>query len=114
MVDYHGGFRRPCMLQSCPAPKPGNFHEIDCANNTYACVRTLVHANTTVGDTAVVDSNIYCEFADNENFIEYYELIADPYQLVNARHTASPVVLSTLKQRLQALRLCKGIECRSL
>jgi hypothetical protein len=69
------------------------------------CVRTL-------GGGA---NSLYCEFVDNENFIEYYDHKADPWQLKNlAKTTPAPAVLASLKQRLQALRTCKGKACRPL
>ena len=45
----------------------------DAANNTYFCVRKLNnHENT-----------LYCQFDDEESFVEAYDLSTDPYQLLN-------------------------------
>jgi len=45
----------------------------DSANNTYFCIRKLT-------DT---ENSIRCQFQDNEDFIEVYDLNEDPYQLNN-------------------------------
>ena len=45
----------------------------DAANNTYSCVRSVSDA----------EDSIYCRFSDAEDFIEYYDLRQDPYQLAN-------------------------------
>ena len=45
----------------------------DVANNTYYCIRTI-------DDT---ENSIFCEFDDEEGFIEAYDLSEDPYQLNN-------------------------------
>ena len=45
----------------------------DVANNTYYCIRTI-------DDT---ENSIFCEFDDEEGFIEAYDLSEDPYQLKN-------------------------------
>ena len=96
----------------------------DSKNNTYRCLRTI---NAT-------ENSIYCEFDDPENFVEYYDLNADPYNIVNLAFNASNgavakkrwavateaelVVLGGVKQKLAALakRLkvfmeCKGLDC---
>eukprot|EP00041_Stephanoeca_diplocostata_P013346 m.233803 g.233803 ORF g.233803 m.233803 type:complete len:132 (+) comp19303_c0_seq2:270-665(+) len=74
----------------------------DGKNNSYACVRTL-------GPT---ENWIYCEFTDAENFVEYYNLAADPYNLKNLASTASPDQLKTMSQQLKTLRACSGTNCR--
>lgn len=57
---------------------------------------------------------MYCEFADNENFIEYYNLANDPWELDNVFDTLSPTKKSELAQKLEAYRQCDGATCRSL
>lgn len=105
MVDYHGQGRQPCGLVQCPAPPADDWHLIDGYNNTFTCVRTLGdgHADT-----------MYCEFADDVNFVEFYDHDVDPWQLRNRATTAPSTTLEPLKKRLQALRTCKGKECRPL
>ena len=45
----------------------------DVANNTYYCVRTI----------DATENSIFCQFDDDEGFIEAYDLNEDPYQLNN-------------------------------
>ena len=45
----------------------------DVANNTYLCVRQFTEEVNT----------IVCQFMDNEDFMEAYDLNKDPYQLNN-------------------------------
>jgi hypothetical protein len=61
---------------------------VDSVNNTYACVRTL---------SAPTDT-LFCQFYNAEgwtpetfikdnatlNYVEYYDLVVDPWQLTNA------------------------------
>ncbi len=43
---------------------------------------------------STIDANsMYCEFNDDENFVEYYDLNADPFQLINGAKTASVVAV---------------------
>ena len=46
---------------------------IDGFNNTFKCVRTLTEG----------EDSQYCEFEDNEHFVEYYDHATDPWQLTN-------------------------------
>jgi hypothetical protein len=108
MVDYHGQGREPCGLVQCPAPPADDFHLIDGFNNTYTCVRTL-------SKDGAGPNSLYCEFADDENFVEYYEHASDPWQLKNLAKAAQPLpALKPLAARLAQLRSCKGKECRPL
>lgn len=106
MVDYHGQGRKPCGLQLCPAPPADDFHVIDGFNNTYTCVRTL-HVDGVGADS------LYCEFVDNEHFVEFYDHKADPWQLKNLAQ-GEPPAIKPLAARLEQLRKCKGKECRPL
>ena len=45
----------------------------DVANNTYYCIRKIAES----------ENSIFCQFEDDEGFIEAYDLIEDPYQLNN-------------------------------
>ena len=45
----------------------------DTRNNTFICKRYLDDE----------ESKVLCRFEDEENFVEYYDLIKDPYQLYN-------------------------------
>ncbi|XP_019712006.1 glucosamine (N-acetyl)-6-sulfatase (Sanfilippo disease IIID), b [Hippocampus comes] len=95
---------------SCPKKGPGLaecFPDCVCEdslNNTYACVRTLDGH----------DNMQYCEFADNESFVEVYNLGSDPHQLENIVKKVDPAVLQTMNQRLIKLQSCQGAGCRAL
>uniref|UniRef100_A0A8C1YWN6 N-acetylglucosamine-6-sulfatase n=1 Tax=Cyprinus carpio TaxID=7962 RepID=A0A8C1YWN6_CYPCA len=94
---------------SCPKLGPGLaecFPDCVCEdafNNTYACVRTLKDANLQ-----------YCEFADNESFVEVYNLTSDPHQLENIVKKVDPALLQIMNQRLIKLESCTGDSCRNL
>lgn len=49
-----------------------------------------------------------------QNFVEYYDINADPWQLNNAADQLTPSQRQDLQQRLNALRKCAGVECRQL
>eukprot|EP00062_Callorhinchus_milii_P021310 gi/632977891/ref/XP_007905600.1/ PREDICTED: N-acetylglucosamine-6-sulfatase-like [Callorhinchus milii] len=91
----------------CPNVGPGMsecFPDCVCEdsfNNTYACVRTLSSTNLQ-----------YCEFADNETFVEVYNLTSDPHQLKNIAKTVNPSLLVKMNQRLIKLESCSGYDCR--
>uniref|UniRef100_A0A9J7YUB4 N-acetylglucosamine-6-sulfatase n=1 Tax=Cyprinus carpio carpio TaxID=630221 RepID=A0A9J7YUB4_CYPCA len=94
---------------SCPKLGPGLaecFPDCVCEdafNNTYACVRTLKDANLQ-----------YCEFADNESFVEVYNLTSDPHQLENIVKKVDPALLQIMNQRLIKLESCTGDSCRNV
>ncbi|XP_078680909.1 N-acetylglucosamine-6-sulfatase-like [Branchiostoma floridae x Branchiostoma belcheri] len=73
----------------------------DSYNNTYSCVRTL---------SSRADL-MYCEFQDDENFKEFYNLEKDPHQLNNAINTTDPNVLKFMSERLKELVTCYGKTC---
>lgn len=65
-------------------------------NNTYWCLRTI---NST-------HDLLYCEFINN--FISYYDLTKDPFQLKNAIHDVNYGVLQQLHEQLNEMRKCQG------
>uniref|UniRef100_A0A1A8CK11 Glucosamine (N-acetyl)-6-sulfatase a n=1 Tax=Nothobranchius kadleci TaxID=1051664 RepID=A0A1A8CK11_NOTKA len=73
----------------------------DSYNNTYACVRTV----------APFANLQYCEFDDNEVFVEVYNVTADPYQLTNIAKTIDQEVLEKMNHRLMVLQSCSGPSC---
>eukprot|EP00118_Oscarella_pearsei_P016408 m.156004 g.156004 ORF g.156004 m.156004 type:complete len:173 (+) comp38685_c0_seq3:478-996(+) len=100
LIDYHGeGYECGCV--ECPIPPPDKFHEIDCKNNTYTCLRT--QANET--------DFLYCEFTETD-YAEYYDLKKDPWQLSNTIHMVHEDSLQKMKERLNYLRKCQGETCR--
>lgn len=98
LISYHGQ-SGPCGLQNCPPPPPPHFHENDGRNNTYNCVRAL----------SAEDNSQYCKFVDSENFIEHYDMVADPWQLHNKKGPDA-----AKEARLAAFRACSGSSCHSL
>uniref|UniRef100_UPI00358E7791 N-acetylglucosamine-6-sulfatase-like n=1 Tax=Myxine glutinosa TaxID=7769 RepID=UPI00358E7791 len=109
LVEYQGEGSVVKADPSCPRLGPGvaecfpNCVCEDAINNTYACVRTLEQ-----------DLNMqYCEFADNESFVEVYNLGADPHQLNNIVKSVDPKLLEKMNQRLIALQSCKSRSCNT-
>ena len=55
---------------------------------------------------------MYCEFDDDEHFLEYYEHGSDPWQLDNCAAKVPPAKLAGYHARLSKLRACAGVACR--
>lgn len=72
----------------------------DAANNTYHCLRTLI-LNTTSEN---VTDSLYCRFKDDENFVEYFDMKADPWQLENVVGNLMAEDKSLLESKLRALK----------
>ena len=104
LVSYHGAAYGPCGMAECP-PDPHGGWMPDGRNNTYHCVRALV-------DRGARRDEIYCRFEDDENFIEYYDLIIDPVQLVNRYPDLGSEEKDMFEARLLQLRKCRGESCR--
>ena len=95
--DGRRAVRRGHLLRS------GALYYVDSANNTFDCVRTL--------DRGADD--LYCEFDDDERFVEYYDHRADPWQLHNLAHgrrSEEHAVEATLRRRRQRLRELRSQE----
>ncbi|CAL1548211.1 unnamed protein product [Lymnaea stagnalis] len=73
----------------------------DSWNNTYGCIRYETQQ----------ESYKYCALQDTDNFVEVYDMRADPYELTNIAKTASPDLLTKLSQNLADLSLCAGVTC---
>ena len=105
LVSYHGRGSAQCdNFWECPAAKPGSpdYHMGDWTNNTYHCVRTM----------STEENSIYCRFLDDETFVEYYDMEADPWQLHNAYASLSVEQRIRYERRLEELRMCRGTTCR--
>ena len=57
------------------------------------------------------ENSLYCEFEDNENFVEFYDLNFDPFQLENGADILTEGVVAFLKARMYSMAQCKGSEC---
>ncbi|VDP30566.1 unnamed protein product [Heligmosomoides polygyrus] len=68
-------------------------------NNTYWCLRTIND----------VENFLYCEFVTE--FVSYYDLNEDPYQLHNIVYSLEMSTLERLSERLRLLRECRGPLC---
>ncbi|XP_050075402.1 N-acetylglucosamine-6-sulfatase-like [Anopheles maculipalpis] len=76
-------------------------HCQDAWNNTFTCVRHLAH-----------DVNfIYCEFKDDQNFVEAYDISNDLYQMDNIGYEILPSVRAKYSLALQNLSACVGPTC---
>uniref|UniRef100_A0A4X2M5Y6 Glucosamine (N-acetyl)-6-sulfatase n=1 Tax=Vombatus ursinus TaxID=29139 RepID=A0A4X2M5Y6_VOMUR len=108
LVEYQGeGYNG--TDPTCPALGPGVsqcFPDCVCEdayNNTYACVRTMSKSWNLQ----------YCEFDDQEVFVEVYNLTADPHQIDNIAKTIDPELLGKMNYRLMMLQSCSGPTCRT-
>jgi len=54
----------------------------------------------------------YVEYGDG--FVEFYDLLNDPYELDNIASTTDPAILKHFSEWLQALSVCSGKECLKL
>lgn len=102
LVSYHGEGEAPCEMFECPPPPPSQYHGGDATNNTYHCVRRVIPERNA----------IYCRFIDDENFLEYYDLETDPWQMQNAADQLTKDEHFQWEMRLLQLRRCRGEGCR--
>ncbi|KAF2368478.1 Sulfatase N-terminal [Trinorchestia longiramus] len=54
---------------------------------------------------------IFCRWSDDENFVEFYDLVQDPSQLHNARDQLDSEQLSYYHKLLDSLVACSGESC---
>jgi len=101
LVSYKGEGRPVLFPEGATRQRLG-----DALNNTYHCVRTMNNGPVDLRNT------IYCQFLDRENFVEFYDLKADPWQLNNKAKVMEPARKQKLRSRLGSLRRCRGVSCR--
>ncbi|EDW32515.1 GL10403 [Drosophila persimilis] len=110
LIEYWGEGNDDTYNPSCPWRRSDRLAECtpeaachcqDSWNNTFACLR----------DFKYNDDRIYCQFSDNENFSEAYDLRQDPYQMVNIVYDLLPIVRALYRLRLQNLTKCSGQSC---
>eukprot|EP00797_Seminavis_robusta_P027296 Sro50_g029170.2 (167) ;mRNA; r:95909-96409 len=115
LVSYHGrGYAQCDNFWGCPAPKQGDpdYHMGDWSNNTYHCVRTIAASGSSQAHLQEEENSIYCRFLDDENFVEYYDLMTDPWELNNAASSLTVEQKIRYERRLEELRICRGKTCR--
>uniref|UniRef100_A0A182T8A8 Sulfatase N-terminal domain-containing protein n=1 Tax=Anopheles maculatus TaxID=74869 RepID=A0A182T8A8_9DIPT len=79
-------------------------HCQDAWNNTFNCVRHLAQ-----------DLNfVYCEFKDDQNFVEAYDIANDLYQMDNIAYEILPSVRAKYSLALQNLSACVGPTCNMI
>lgn len=106
LVEYQGEGKE--NDSDCPQKGPGVsqcFPDCVCEdayNNTYSCVRTI----------SSQQNFMYCEFTDDETFVEVYDMKTDKLQMTNIKDTIDPQILVKMNQRLVALGGCAGNACR--
>ena len=108
LVSYYGeGYAETCGMYatSCTSKNP-----VDTWNNTFHCLRSHYNESST-GET-LFRNTMYCRFADDENFVEYYNLTEDPWQLDNTADALTADEVLALGTKLGSLRQCKGNSCR--
>lgn len=107
LIEYYGEHNVHSIDSMCPWKYDGNLAECkreyqckcqDTKNNTYACIRSL----------APRINFKYCKFSDDENFIEVYDLIKDPFELYNIADDILPAVKYWYQMTLTRLLVCQG------
>ncbi len=115
LISYHGEGFPPCGMAECPPPYDGIWWMPDSSNNTYNCVRTL-SAGPAGSDGRASggrrrpgegpgENTIYCRFVDDEDFVEYYDLDRNPYQMNNDYPSLEEWEKQTYERRLKELLL---------
>ena len=85
----------------------------DARNNTYSCFRLLrPWRGWRTPSSSQADSSLFCQFSDSEDFVEYYDLHRDPYQLVNEAHKSARIRnRPDFRRLLDKHRRCTGRSC---
>ena len=73
----------------------------DSRNNTFECIRSK---STTQDD-------LYCQFLDDENFVEMYNIKLDEYQLSNLALSLTEEEHQYYQNRIETLLTCRGKQC---
>ena len=101
LITYHGEGQNPCGMSECPYPWDDVLWMPDSFNNTYYCVRTIVDR----------EDSIFCRFEDDEDFVEFYNLQENPFQLGNDNSKLNHVQRQRYQQRIKELLQCQGSSC---
>ncbi|XP_052861776.1 N-acetylglucosamine-6-sulfatase-like [Anopheles cruzii] len=110
LIEYWGEGNTETYNDECPWQAADRLqlcsidaacHCQDAWNNTYNCVRHVA-----------IDLNfIYCEFKDNEHFVEAYDLSKDLYQMENVGYNTLPSVKAKYSLAITNLSACIGPTC---
>lgn len=122
MLVEHSGESYPEQVGACAGLGPGLYgcaEQYDCkcsdaGNNTYACVRHLNVTSTPLkqqGQPIVLNNTVFCLWQDDENFIEFYDLVQDRYQLHNKISDISYSLKEFYMDMLNNLTSCAGKTC---
>ncbi|KAF5301081.1 hypothetical protein FQA39_LY10900 [Lamprigera yunnana] len=112
LIEYYGEGDLKAVDDQCPWTNDDNLTvcEIntwckcqDSRNNTYICIRRF--SNTL--------NFKFCRFFDNNNFMEAYNLLSDPYELKNIYEEMDEDWVRENLHALDLLRNCIGRQCRS-
>lgn len=113
LIEYWGEGNIDTYNPECPWQKQDKLylcstdtacHCQDSWNNTFSCVR---HMGNDV-------DMIYCQFKDNENFVEAYDLTSDSYQMKNIAYDMLPSIRAQYSLALTNLTECSGETCRRI
>ncbi len=54
------------------------------------------------------ENSLYCEFFDSSNFVEYYDLASDPFQLLNMASEVGEGERREMAGELKKMKKCRG------
>jgi len=115
LVEYTGEASSRTSSPNCSEALSGDLEHmaqcdvrIDCkcqdsGNNTYWCVRSHGQEDT-----------MFCQFQDNDNFLEMYSLSQDRFQLTNLAPLLQNETLKHYMDALDLLRNCRGEGCNNV
>ncbi|KAJ9587207.1 hypothetical protein L9F63_019287, partial [Diploptera punctata] len=111
LIEYHGEGTNTTISSDCPFYGDNTVTECssdvmckcqDSKNNTYSCVRVLNPE----------ENVLFCKFEDSLNFMEVYDVNADPYQLTNMASNLSSADITKFTTWLNRLKQCSGSSCQ--
>lgn len=108
LIEYYGEGKDGTVDEKCPW-KYDSDHLAQCRlaydckcqdakNNTFACLR---HVGERINKK-------YCLFADDEDFIEMYDLANDPYEMNNIINEVFPAIRHWYRLTLTRMLICRG------
>ncbi|XP_014228915.1 N-acetylglucosamine-6-sulfatase-like [Trichogramma pretiosum] len=110
LVEYKGEKSESKQSTGCPSDNDINLSHCskdysckcqDVANNTYSCVRRVTKD----------EDNVFCVFKDNEDFVEFYDMLKDEFQMNNMRVSMGSRKRHRFRNRLKKMDTCHGRTC---